>query len=225
MGLLTTDGAGTTADFAGRLRALLPSRWFPDNAPVLTGLLTGLAQAFADLFALLSVVAAQTRLATASGVFLDLFAGDFFQFALLRRSGEQDGSYRARISRELLREKGTRAAVISVLTDLTGRAPVVFEPARPADTGGYGVALGYGAAGGYGSLEYPFQAFVTAFRPATTGVAGVAGYGVPLGGYGVGAVEYAELSTVEALVTDADIFAAVAATMPVATIGWTRIEN
>ena len=46
-----------------------------------------------------------------------------------------------------MRERNTRNAVISVLTDLTGRTPLVFEPSRPADTGGYGIGTGYGVVG------------------------------------------------------------------------------
>ncbi|CAH2606509.1 conserved protein of unknown function (plasmid) [Rhodovastum atsumiense] len=138
---------GDQADFVGRLRSALPGRWFPDDAPVLSALLSGLASAWESIYALLTYTKAQTRISTATDVFLDGIGADFFGVDLQRRTAESDTQYRRRIKRELLRERGTRAAVISVLEDLTGRTPRVFEPARPADTGGYGAGgCGYGSA-------------------------------------------------------------------------------
>jgi hypothetical protein len=131
----------------------------------------------------------------------------------------------------LLRERGTRGAVIAVLQDLTGRTPVVFEPALPSDTGGYasaagaGGGVGYGVAGGWGNLTLPFQAFITAYRPVGSGIAVVAGWGAPVGGYGRGVVEYASLEMVQGQVTDSDIYSAVADVLPVTGVGWTRITN
>ena len=208
-----------------RLASLLPLRWFPDPAPVLSALLAGLADGWAWLYAMLGYARLQTRIATATDSFLDLVSQDCFGGGLPRRTGESDTSFRTRIQRELLRERATRPALVSVLTDLTGRAPVIFEPARPADTGGYGIALGYGVAGGWGSLALPFQTFVTAFRPLGAGVPNVAGWGVGAGGWGAGAIEYASRPMVEAQVTDSDMTGAIARSLPVATIAWTRISD
>ncbi len=216
---------GDVDDMMRRLKAVLPPRWFPDATPLLDGLLAGLADSAAWLYGLLQTVRAQTRIATASGAFLDMIAQDFLGARLVRGVAQSDAAFRARIGRELLRERGTRPALIGVLSDLTGRAPVVFEPARPADTGAWGIATGYGVAGAWGSLSLPFQCFVTAFRPAGIGIATVSGWGAPAGGYGVGAIEYAGLSMVEGQVTDADIDAAIAGVMPVAAIAWTRITD
>jgi hypothetical protein len=137
-----------------------------------------------------------------------------------------DDPFRQRIARELRRVRGTRAAIVSALTDMTGRPPVVFEPARSSDTGGYSAGgVGYGIAGGWGSLTLPYQCFVTAFRPRGAGIAGVAGWCSPTGGWGGGALEYASLEMIAGEVTDADIFAAVADVIPVATTAWTQISN
>jgi hypothetical protein len=152
---------GDASDVVRRLKAVLPARWFPDSAPLLEGLLAGLADAWAWLYSLLRYARQQTRIATATDGFLDLIAQDCFGGRLVRAGGQTDAAFRAIIQREMLRERGTRAAVISVLTDLTGRAPVVFEPARPADTGGWGLALGYGAGGGWGKS----RPAVSMFRP------------------------------------------------------------
>ena len=216
---------GDAADMLARLASLLPLRWFPATAPVLSALLSGLADGWAWLYAMLGYARLQTRIATATDTFLDLVSQDCFGGELPRRIGESDASFRARIQQALLRARATRSALVAELSDLTGRVPVVFEPARPADTGAYGIALGYGVAGGWGSLALPFQSFVTAFRPLGMGVPNVAGWGVGAGGWGAGAIEYASRPMVEAQVSDADITTAIARTMPVATIGWTRISD
>ncbi len=208
-----------------RLRAVLPARWFADDAPVLDGLLAGLGQAAAQTYSLLSYARAQTRMASASGLWLDLLAADWFGSRLIRRGGEADTQLRARIRRELLRERGTRVALVTQVAQLVGQAPTVFEPARPVDTGAWGVACGYGAAGGWGSLALPFQCFVTVRRPHGAGIAMVDGYCGALGGYGRGAIEYASASLIAGSVSDADIMAAIAGVMPTAAVAWTRIVS
>jgi hypothetical protein len=108
---------------------------------------------------------------------------------------------------------------------------LVFEPARTTDTGGYtssagdGGGVAYGTAGGWGSLALPFQCFITAYRPLGSGIATVSGWGSAAGAYGQGAIEYASLAMVQAQVTDQDIYSAVADVLPVATIGWTSIND
>ncbi|MCW3477643.1 hypothetical protein [Limobrevibacterium gyesilva] len=216
---------GGVADMLGRLKAVLPPRWFADETPVLDAVLGGFAASRAWLYSLLDAAKLQTRLATATDAFLDMIALDLFGRHLARRAGQGDAAFRARIQAEILRERGTRAGLVGVLTELTGRAPVVFEPARPADTGGWGVAAGYGAAGGWGSLVLPFQCFVTAYRPVGEGIAFVSGWGCSAGGYGGGAIEYASLAMAQVQMTDADIAAAIAGVMPVGAIAWTRISN
>ena len=219
---------GDQNDMVSRLRAVLPNRWFPDSAPVLEGLLAGVAQAASWVYGLLGYAKLQTRIATATGGWLDLVAQDCFGARLVRTLGETDASLRARIERELLRPRVTRAALVQQIVDLTGRQPTVFEPRRPADTGCWGGFLSYAGtgaagAGGWGSLQLPFQCFVTAYRPSGGGVPTVAGYGAAAGGYGKGAIEYADAATVTGAALDAEILAAIAGVMPVCGIAWTRI--
>ncbi len=178
---------GDTQDMLARLKATLPANWFPDSTPVLDGLLTGLGKVWCHLYDQLQFVVLQTRVATASGGFLDAISIDFLGNLLPRRLAEPDMAFRSRIQRELVRERNTRAAIFSVLTDLTGRTPRIFEPARPADTGAYGAVCGYATAGAWGSLSLPFQCFVTAYRARGNGIAAVTGYGNGAGGYGGGA--------------------------------------
>ena len=211
---------GDVSDMVARLKAALPARWFADTTPVLDTLLSGLADASSRLYGLLTVARLQTRIVTATGEFLDLAATDFFGIRLRRRLREGDGPYGARIVRALARTHGTRAALVATITDLTGTPPVIFEPARPSDTGAYAMgALAWNSAGGWGSLSLPFQSFVTVTRPDGEGIATLAGYGTG------GPVVYADLSMMTGQVTDSDIYAAVASTIPVATVAWTRITG
>ena len=210
--------AGDQADFVARLRAVLPRNWFTDAAPVLDSVLGGLGAAWSGVYGLLRFAQAQARIGTASGAFLDLVAGDFFGSALARFSGEADASFRGRLRRNILRERGTRQSLLAALQDLTGRAATVFEPARATDTGGYSTGvLAYGVAGAYGSLSLPFQCFVTAHRPIGMGIPLIAGYG------SAGPLAYANLGWISVDVTDADILATIVGVMPAGSIAWVRI--
>jgi hypothetical protein len=222
---------GDQHDMLSRLRSALPTRWFPDEAPILNGLLSGLASAWSWVYDLLQYVKAQTRIGTATGIWLDMIAQDYFGARVARRTGQSDTEFRNRIRRELFRERGTREAIVSALQDLTGRTPRVFEPGRTTDTGRYhslngaGGGVAYCVAGGWGSLGLPFQCFISAYRPTGSGIAMVAGWRGPSGAYGEGAIEYASLAMVQDQITDSDIYTAIADVMPAATIGWTRITN
>jgi hypothetical protein len=241
---------GDQNDILGRLQSYLPNGWFDgDSNPIRDAVLTGLAVVFAWVYSILAYVRGQTRIKTASEGFLDLISQDFFGGALPRLVNETDAHFLTRIQINLFRERATRRGVILVLEELTGRAPIIVEPWNPGDCGAYGVSTsGYGAAGYYGSLSLPYQAFVIAYRPATSGIPNVAGYGVcvaglsgasilfngapvdPIvamapGGYGHGRIEYASMDMIEGAVTDADIYAAIASVIAEGTIAWTRLSN
>ncbi len=222
---------GDQQDILYRLKQVLPLRWFPDDTPVLDTLLNGVAWAWAWVYDLLQFVRSQSRISTAEGAWLDLIAVDYFGPRVTRRIGESDSAYSLRIRRELIRERGTRRAIISALTDQTGRLPIIFEPANSLDTGGYGSINGsfhgaaYGMAGGWGNLSLPFQCFVTAFRPASVGIGSVSGWGAGGGGYGQGAEEYASLAMMQGQVTDADICSAITDVLPIGAIAWVRISD
>jgi hypothetical protein len=147
---------GDNNDMLGRLKSLIPYRWFAFVAPLRDAVLGGLADQLAWIYSFIGYATAQTRLATMSGIWLDLFAYDFFGLKLKRR-GSVDDIFRARISAELLRERVTRAGMVRAITDLTGKAPVIFEPWNTGDTGGWdSVGMAYagsnpggGGGGGY----------------------------------------------------------------------------
>ena len=164
---------GDQADFVSRLRLTLPEGWFADVAPLLQGLLAGLAAAWAQLFSLLAEVRLQTRLATVGGQFLDLACVDFFGSRFGRRLAENDDQLRDRLQRALLRERATRGALIAAAGE-AGYAATIFEPAVPADTGAYSTAGGvaWGIAGGWGSLSMPLECLVTVRARAPVGAIG-----------------------------------------------------
>ena len=182
----------------------------------------GFGQGWADLYANLQTVARQARFLTTSGPFLDLAVRDFRPSFFQRRAAETDAAFLARFL-PVFPDKVDRAAVSNRITAVTGHVPVIVEPSRPADTGGYGVACGYGVGGRYGSLLLPFQFFADVERPAGEGLAGAAGYGTAAGGYGVGAAVYGNLSNELPHTTDADIYAAINAVRPAASTAWVRL--
>ncbi|WP_230492836.1 hypothetical protein [Martelella alba] len=216
---------GDQSDMYARLRALLPAGWFGDDNPILDAVLYGCANSLSWAYTLYAYAVRQTRIKTATDGFLDLIAADFFgQDGLPRAANQGDASYLNKIVVNMFRERGTRKSVSSVLYDLTGRYPLIFEPERPADTGGYGAGAGYRLGGGYGSLLMPYQAFVTAYRPVGTGIPSIAGYGISTSGYSVANQgEYASLDMVQGGVTDTDIYDAISSVKMEGTIAWTRI--
>lgn len=222
---------GDETDMRARLRAMLPTGWFADDAPILSGLLAGFATIWAWLYTLLAYARQQTRVATATGGWLDMIAQDYGGARWSRQSGETDTAFRTRLTRNLQRSRGTRSALTANLTALTGRTPVIFEPAYPPDTGGLGsIGLGWNTAGGWGSLTLPYQCFVIAYRPADGGIADIGGWGgtdtdFALGGWNSGALGWGDASLITGAVTDAQILATVADSMPAATIAWTAFSN
>lgn len=216
---------GDSNDMLTRLKQVLPGRWFADSSPVLDALLCGLAVAWSGLYTLLSQVKVQARLATASGVFLDIAAQDFFGGKLTRRVGEADGAYGSRLRTNLVAPRATRAGLIQALQTLTGRTPKIFEPLNAADTGGYNMNLGYNSAGGYGSMNLPYQFFVTAYRPNDLPISNAGGYNDGPGGYGTGLLAYATTEEFAGNIGDDEIYASVAAVIPASCIAWTNISN
>ena len=216
---------GDRDDMLARLKAVLPSRWLAEASTTADALLAGLAEGWAWLHAMLATVRAQARIATASGAMLDMIAADCFGPRLARKRAQGDAAFRAAILRELLRERATRPALLAALRDITGREARVFEPRRPADTGGWGIGAGYASGGGWGSLALPYQCFVTARRPQGSGIAGLNGWAGGLGGWGGGRIAWASLAQIEGQVTDADIAAAAAAVLPQGAVAWIRIED
>jgi hypothetical protein len=132
---------GDNTDMWGRLKNLLPVGWFGDNNPIRDALLWGYANGLAWGYTLYLYAKDQTRIKSATDGWLDLIGLDFFGDNLVRYANQSDASYRNRILINIFRERTTRHAMEQVLFDLTGRWPIIVEPARPADVGSYGAAV------------------------------------------------------------------------------------
>ena len=183
--------AGDQQDMTTRLLGQTPDGWFPSVAPRLYAVLQGPAAMLSAAYGLLAFVKAQGRVSSAQGAFLDLAARDFFGDRLPRLLYEQDEAYAARIKFNLTAPRGTKPGMMEMLTELTGRPPIIFQPNDPRQTGGLATpsnfraggslpfALGgAGAAGSgaLGTLTMPAQVMITAYRP-TTGLAVYGYYG------------------------------------------------
>ena len=188
---------GDVADFLRRLKIVLPPSWFPDSTPILDGMLTGAAYAWSQIYILLGFARQQSRIATAVGPWLDFVALDFFGSRVRRGGGETDSAFRGRIDAQLMLQRVTRAALLANVVAVTGRVPVIIEPANPGDTGVWGHGCAWSILGVWGSLMMPQQAFVTAYRPNSPGV----------------------------VAADADIIAAVENVIPIAMTAWMNIQN
>ena len=211
---------GDVSDIVSRLKSTLPTRWFPDETPVLDALLSGLSNAWSSLYDLLTNTRLQARIATVTGELLDGASTDYFGGRLLRFPNESDTAFRSRLQNALVREHATRAAVAASLETTTGFIPTIFEPGRITDTGAYGShVLGYGVSGAWGNLNLPFQVFIHARRPSGSGILDIAGYGTG------GPLARANLSQTPGQLTDQDIAGAVVSVLPTASIAWINISN
>lgn len=165
---------GDQDDVHARLRQVLPP-WFgrEDDSPVLSALLEGAAWVLSYFYSLFAFAKLQTRIATASGGWLDLASGDFFGQRLRRFGGELDAIYSRRIRLEVLRDRNTRNGIDRAVFDMVGRHPTIFEGFRPADCAAWGIpqTFGCGVYGAYGSVSAPFQVIITVSPPR--------GYGIP----------------------------------------------
>lgn len=185
---------GSVADILARLQRWAPKKWFPANSsgPVsfIGGVMTGMATTMSGAYARLAYAKLQTRIKTATDGFLDLISWDFFGGALPRRAGEPDDAYRTRLLPNILRPRVVRHGIEVTLKTLTGRTPQLFEPIRVSDTGAF---------------EEPFIGFDMAgaftdynLFPYQMLVVAYMGNGATAG----------------------DVYAAVEASRPVATIAW-----
>lgn len=224
---------GDINDILNRLKAYTPRGWFGDwaEAPIVTALLTGIASVFNVIYLLILFFRAQTRLDSSNGGWVDLWASDFLGNTLPRKPNESDASYIARIKIAIFQQKATRPAMESVLTQLTGRTPIIFEPARPLDSGCMGAPLspGYCGVARMGSIAAPFTCLITVFRPRVTGGSAGAAYCNAITRSAMNAspsLSYTgSLSQEISAATDEDIIAAILATKPIATNIGVAITN
>lgn len=243
---------GDASDITTRLFRLLPPSWFPSDLsgrPVLDMVLQGTTMPAAHVYALIEGATEQARISTATSIYLDLIAGDFFGSRIRRRAGQSDASFRGAILANLFKEKGTRRGMELALEQLTGNTPTIIELWRPWDTGVYAEVwdpyaasvAAFDVAGAYGDIDLPWHALVNARRPITSGIPNVAGYrdladaveeGVTTGQYyGLGAPPsdpglsaYNQLDDLVGFVSDEDIYETINDVRPAAVTVWARIS-
>jgi hypothetical protein len=218
---------GSQSDIVARLQSYLPRRWFGDfsSVPVINGVLNGIASAMSLMYALIVYFQAQTRLQTSTDGWVDMWAADFFGTSLPRNTGESDAGYISRVQAEFLLRRATRPAMQQALTALTGRAPVIFEPSRPLDSGCLGKNQGANSffrVARFGSIAAPYSALITVLRPiprvlvepgsAYFDAAATSAFHTPLSqGY------FGNLAAETQAATDGDVYSVINATRPLAT--------
>jgi hypothetical protein len=223
---------GDTADITSRVKGLIPKRWFKWVAPYRDAIIGGLSDGAAWGYGLIAYARAQTRLATAHGIWLDILSFDFLG-RFLPRNSAQDDAFRRIIRATILQERVTRAGMINAVATLTTHTPVIFEPWNTFDTGAYtGLpgtplygSMGYNVGqGGYGNMLLNDQVFVKVARGSGSGVPLVDPYGGTVGAYGAGAIEYVGLLSELWGITDAMIYQLISMTKPTGTTAWVAFQ-
>ena len=212
-------------DIVNRVKRLIPTRWFAFVAPYRDAVLGGLADVAAWSRYLIDYDRRQSRLATASDIWLDIFCYDYLRRHLLR-SGASDDVFRAKIRATILQERVTRNGMTNAITTLVGVAPKIIEPWNTGDCGAYDMPnWGYGLAGAWGSIQLPGQVFMKISRSGVgpTGVPNVGGYDFGIGGYGAGSIEYVGSAISQIGITDQDIYDIINTAKPTGVTAWTQI--
>ena len=226
---------GDSANIVDRVKQEIPKRWFRWVAPYRDAIIGGLADLAAWNYNLIGYARAQTRLASAYGIWLDIFCFDFLGRFLTRHKIAGD-AFRLVIRSTILQERVTRAGMTNAITMLTGNAPSIFEPWNTGDTGAYSApgganapnqygSMGYNVGqGGYGNMNLPAQVFMKITRGSGSGIPGVEGYGGSIAGYGIGAMEYVGLSSELSGITDDMIYQIINLTKPTGSICWIAFQ-
>jgi hypothetical protein len=180
---------GDANDIVRRVKRLIPTRWFAYVAPLRDAVVGGLADGAAWCYGWITYARSQSRLATANGLFLDIYVNDFLG-RFLQRNGLDDPTFSSLARATILKERVTRAGMAAAVTTLTGSAPWIFEPWNTGDTGAWSNShqtygqMGYGVGiGGWGGMNYTAQVFMKVVRGANSGVPKAAGYGTYAGGW------------------------------------------
>ncbi|WP_024516864.1 hypothetical protein [Bradyrhizobium sp. Tv2a-2] len=223
---------GTPANIQNRVQGVVPRRWWSWtawNTGIVSAIVGGLSDLASWCYSLIPYAKAQTRLATAYGVWLDIWSYDFLGM-VLPRNGAIDDAFRVLIKTMILQERVTRAGMSNVINQLTSAAPAVFEPWNTGDTGAYSSPrangfkcgqFGYGVGnGGYGNMNLPGQVFIGLFRTGFSGIPNVDGWGGSSAGYGVGTIEYAGKYTTLTGITNQMILDAIENTKPTGVTCW-----
>jgi hypothetical protein len=222
---------GDSNDILSRVKRLIPNGWFSYVAPNRDAIMGAASDLAAWCYSWIGYAKAQSRLATAYGVWLDIWANDFLGSSLVRGGAQDDDTFRALVKATILRERVTRAGMIQAMKNITGHTPSIFEPWNTGDTGAYSSqtqkygSMGYGVGqGGYGNMGLPAQTFMQIHRGGPSGIPFVGGYGDSVGGYGVGVIEYAGPIVAESGITNDMILKIANLTKPTGSTVWAAFD-
>jgi hypothetical protein len=146
---------GDSNDIVQRVKQLISGRWFSWTAPIRDAILGGLADSASWCYSWITFTRTQSRIATSTGLFLDLISYDFLG-RHLPRNGTVDSVFRSKILATILQERVTRHGMFTALKTLTGTKPQIIEPWNTGDCGGWDIAMSWagsspasGPAGGF----------------------------------------------------------------------------
>ncbi len=214
---------GGADDIIRRVKLLLPKGWWNDSAPIRDAIIGGLSDVSAWCYSLIVYAKKQTRVASATDLWLDILSKDYFRFELPRRVNEPDEAFRTRIQKELIRERVTRKGMNDALTDLTGKTPYIFEPWNTGDAGAWDVGtFALDIAGGWGDTILPAQSFVNVIPPGA-GIPGAPGWDCAALGWDIGGM-WGDMNLISGTITDQDIYDTINKTRPTGAIVWTQLS-
>lgn len=221
--VVPTPVKGSADDIVRRIKVLLPKRWWSFVAPIRDAIIGGIADLAEWSFSLITYAKLQSRVAWATGIWLDIIAKDYFGTFIRRRSSEPDDKFRARIQKELIRERVTRAGMIQAVEDLTGLPAVIFEPWNTGDTGAWdNGTFALDIAGGWGDY-LAAQSFINVTPPGIQGITGVGGWDTGYLAWDGGIGMWVDTSLIVGSVTTQDIYDTINATRPTGSIVWTQL--
>jgi hypothetical protein len=200
---------------------------FASTTPVLDGVLAAISSSCAWIYGLIQYVGAQSRLATASGSWLDARAQDYLGTRLPRLGGEGDAAYSLRVRKEIVRERVTRRGLIQLITDVTGYPPEsICEPNNPPDCGGWDTyAFAWDAAGFWGSDTEPYQVILVLKSPVGAGIPIISGWDSVGGGWDAGSFAWIDLSQITGGTTQSQVFAAIASVLPIGVTAFVAFDT
>lgn len=221
---------GDSKNILLRVLGVLPRRWFKWGASYRDALAGGLSDLGAWCYNWIGYARLQTRLATATGVWLDIFCYDFLARNLLR-NGAIDSSFRTLIQATILKERVTRKGMFRAIKTLTGNNPVIFEPWNTGDTGAWSdnnsyQNMAWDTTGGWGEMSLQGQVLITVTRGVGSGIANVNGLDGYQGGWDQGSIEFVSDSGGAGSigVTNAQIYQLIVYTKPTGVTVWTNIQ-
>lgn len=221
--------AWTDENIYNRLLNNLPP-WFGSNHKNLDVQLQGMIVVASYLYSFVEYAANQTRLQTATGENVDLFAKDYFGNYIKRKANETDESFKSRISSLLLQPRVTRDAIQNALYLLTGYYPKMFEPWNIYDCFCLNVPQ-YGALNVsiMGNSDLAYQGFIDVYVDSATSLGGYGGLNsnyFGLNSVGLGALNFlANESLITGQISDQDIYDTINLSKLFGTVIWVNIQR